>query len=170
MKDELWELAPVASGPLMAADLDDKCFASANIRWRDAGLCVRVVRGQKMTQYEELMDEFAAALQFPYYFGENWAAFQECLEDMDWLSGGKGIVIAITHASEVLSKEPCADLETLVESFNRAAGVYAQPVTDGEWWHRPAIPFHVILQNETGVSSDLDPWRRAGAVFASLPT
>ena len=34
-------------------------------------LAVRVVRGHKMRRLPDLYDEFAAALQFPNYFGEN---------------------------------------------------------------------------------------------------
>jgi Barstar (barnase inhibitor) len=30
-------------------------------------------------------DEMAAALEFPYYFGGNRPAFNECTSDMDWL-------------------------------------------------------------------------------------
>jgi hypothetical protein len=51
--------------------------------WQEARLVVRSVRGRKMTTTAQLYDEFAAALQFPPYFGENWAAFDECLSDMD---------------------------------------------------------------------------------------
>ena len=39
--------------------------------WRDARLVVRIVRGRKMRNTPGLDDEFAAALQFPSYFGEN---------------------------------------------------------------------------------------------------
>jgi len=40
----------------------------------EADLAVRLVRGHKSRAVDGLFDEFAAALQFPYYFGANWAA------------------------------------------------------------------------------------------------
>ncbi len=36
------------------------------------GTATRWLRGTKMTRMANLFDEMAAALQFPYYFGENW--------------------------------------------------------------------------------------------------
>ena len=46
---------------------------------RGSELAIRVVRGNKMRRLDDLYNEFAAAFQFPDYFGENWAAFDECL-------------------------------------------------------------------------------------------
>jgi hypothetical protein len=40
-------------------------------------VAVRFLRGRKMTTTASLLDEFSAALQFPYYFGGNWDAFDE---------------------------------------------------------------------------------------------
>jgi hypothetical protein len=74
--------------PLLLTRLEDRQMAEAVVGWREAGLTVRCVRGRKMSRLAGLMDEFSAALQFPYYFGENWSAFQECLGDMDWLPVG----------------------------------------------------------------------------------
>jgi hypothetical protein len=53
--------------------------------WSETRLVVRTLRGVKMQTVQQLFDEFAAALQFPWYFGENWAAFDECLTDLAWL-------------------------------------------------------------------------------------
>ncbi|NGY75562.1 hypothetical protein F6Y02_01625 [Bacillus megaterium] len=50
------------------------------------------------------MDEWAAALQFPDYFGENWAAFDECLNDLDWLPADRYILF-ITDAHLILKKK-----------------------------------------------------------------
>lgn len=155
-------------GSMLSSILGDRRFADAAMGWCGAGLTVRVVRGRKMARFEGLMDEFAAALQFPYYFGENWPAFQECLEDMDWLTAGKGIVVAVTDAAAVLSEEPVADLATLVESFVRAAATYSQPIVDHEWWDRQSVPFHVVLQEETGNQEGLSAWREAGAELTPL--
>ena len=49
------------------------------------GGAVRVIRGWKCSNYEALHNEVAAALQFPYYYGENWDAMDECITDLDWL-------------------------------------------------------------------------------------
>lgn len=155
---------------LLVAALDKNEFSSAVFRWNEAGLTARVVRGRKMTRFSGLMDEFAAALQFPSYFGENWPAFQECLEDMEWLPAGKGIVIAVADAGQVLSDEPDVELRVLIRSFARAHASYASPIADNEWWDRPAIPFHVVLQASPDSSGDLLEWLDAGASLKTFPS
>lgn len=39
------------------------------------------------------MNEVSAALQFPYYFGHNWSAFRECINDLSWLRGASYLII-----------------------------------------------------------------------------
>jgi hypothetical protein len=109
------------------------------------------------------MDEFAAALQFPQYFGENWAAFDECLSDMEWLLPAAGIAIVMYDAVEVLADSP-DELGVLVSVLDKASNAYAQPVTGGHAWDRPAVPFRLILQAGSGeVELANHRWSRAGA-------
>ncbi|WP_199922364.1 barstar family protein [Microterricola viridarii] len=70
------ELSPLLLGR------DEQGLGTAVVGWTDAGLTVRVVRGRKMRTLRPLFDEFAAALQFPLYFGENRDAFYERLSDL----------------------------------------------------------------------------------------
>src|SRR6266852_9437625 len=74
----------------------------------------RFLRGMKMTTVSALFDEFAAALQFPSYFGENWDAFDECLTDLDWLPA-EGYVLLITNSTHLLEAEPS---DRLVKFFH----------------------------------------------------
>jgi hypothetical protein len=48
---------------------------------------LRYVKGKKCRNTQTLFNEFSAAFQFPYYFGENWPAFSECMNDLEWLPG-----------------------------------------------------------------------------------
>ena len=41
--------------------------------------------GAEMTDKAQLMQEFAAVLNFPDYFGSNWDALHDCLRDVSWL-------------------------------------------------------------------------------------
>jgi len=117
------------------------------LAWRlaGAGMVVRVVRGWKMRTPEALFDEFAAAMQFPDYFGENWAALDECLADLSWLPA-HAYAIVIARASEVLIEEEWAGIPILRNVIVKVAETWARPVAVGEPWDRPAVPFHVILQ------------------------
>jgi hypothetical protein len=98
-----------------------------------------------MRTLDGLFDEIAAALQFPYYFGENWDAFEECLSEIDDVSQASGLVIVMSEPEQVLDAASESDLRVLVEIIRRAAEIYAQPIERGEWWDRAAIPFHVVL-------------------------
>jgi hypothetical protein len=115
-----------------------------------AGITARVVRGWKMRQTQGLYDEFAAAWQFPSYFGENGPAFDECLADMEW-TPGIAYVVVVAQADALLADEPSVELESCVRRFVRASEAWATPTEAGEWWDRPAVPFHFVFQAETAV-------------------
>jgi hypothetical protein len=75
---------------------------------------VRWIRGKKMASYSDMFDEISAALQFPWYFGGNSAAFDECLADLSWLPPGR-IAICIDDLSLVLAKESSGEWSELME-------------------------------------------------------
>lgn len=146
--------------PLVAVDVGNSELAALTSAWADGGLVVRVLRGAKMATASALFDEVAAALQFPLYFGENWDALDECLADLGWLPRTHGFVLVIVDAGRVLEAEPDL-LRVFVDSLVRAADEWSRPVAEGEWWHRPAVPFHVVLPVESPPA--LERWRMVGA-------
>jgi RNAse (barnase) inhibitor barstar len=151
------------------SEVDADGSAAAVWAWREAGLTVRTVRGRKMRDLNGLFDEMAAALQFPDYFGENWPAFDECLADMEWLPMNVGIVIVVLNPGEVLVDAPDVELNVLVRMISHAAETYAQPIESGEWWDRPAVPFHVVLHAEpTEAAAVRERWQAAGAQLSEL--
>lgn len=130
---------------------DAQEIATSILGWRASGMNARVVRGRKMRVLTGCFDEFAAALQFPLYFGENKDAFDECISDLEMLTPDAGFVIVITDPDQVLV-EAGAELGWLVSSLQNAAEVWAAPIASGEWWDRPPVPFHVVL---AGVGTSL---------------
>src|ERR1051326_1670912 len=64
-------------------------------------IVMRRIRGHKAKTTAALFDEMAAALQFPSYFGENWNALDECLNDLEWLPGD-AYVLVFERSPEVL--------------------------------------------------------------------
>lgn len=121
-----------------------------------------------MRTVERLFDEVSAALQFPYDFGENWPAFNECLAEMDWLPTGAGLVVVVLDAVEVLSESE-VELDALIRSIEAAHSAYSQPIELGEWWDRPAVPFHVVLQSLPGDASVLGTrWQDHGATVSEF--
>jgi hypothetical protein len=137
--------------------------------WGREGLTVRAVRGDKMRALEGVFDEFAAAWQFPLYFGRNKDSFGDCLENLS-PTPGKGFVVVVVNPEEVLADEPAHELEWLVRALKSAATEWGTPIELGEWWDRPAAPFHVILEvsGATGAHA-IDRWSRVGAQLHNLP-
>jgi hypothetical protein len=103
----------------------------------------RMVRGQKARATADFFNECAAALQFPPHFGENWDAFEETVNDLEWLRGD-AYTILISSSNHLMDKAPADQLQTLLKVLHQAGEEWSQPV-EGEW-ARPARPFHVVLQ------------------------
>ena len=147
----------------MLLEGDRQAVGSAVSGWVDSGLAARVVRGRKMRTLSGLLDEFGAALQFPLYYGENEDAFNECLADLETLPAGEGYVVTIIEPDQVLADEAAEALSWLVRSLESAADAWRQPVELGEWWDRPAIPFHVVLAGENdAIELAARRWSAAG--------
>jgi len=91
-----------------------------------------------------LFDEFSAAFQFPYYFGENWAAFDECLADLSWLPA-KAYLLCITQSDQVLVDDDAA-FATLIRILKGIAAGCAGPDPNLATMGRQPTPFHVLLQ------------------------
>jgi hypothetical protein len=67
------------------------------------GTAVRVVRGNRCASRERTLQEWAAAFQFPSYFGNNWDAFEDCLLDLEWLNARRTVAI-VTEADGMLPR------------------------------------------------------------------
>ncbi|MET9029811.1 barstar family protein [Nocardia sp. NPDC004168] len=103
-----------------------------------SGYLVRELRGAKMTTTARLFDEFAAAFQFPYYFGENKDAFDECLRDLDdFLGEGAGYVAVVRDSAGLLADEP-VERDWFAEAMRDCAA----------YWSRRDVLFRVVLQGE----------------------
>jgi hypothetical protein len=134
------------SPPFVVAQAAVETLSSLIDSWSVSGILVRSVRGWACRDTDSLFSEFAAALEFPPYFGRNWPAFRECVSDLDWLTMDEGLIILIHNADQVLKNESPFELENLVGALKSAAHDFGSPVAEGEVWDRQAIPFHVVLQ------------------------
>lgn len=108
---------------------------------------VRLIRGSHAQSRRALFDEFAAALQFPCYFGENWNAFDECIADLEWLPG-KAYFITIVDGPLVLREEP-QDLEVFARIMRNVSR---------EWFDTHGLRFQTFLQCE---ETEVDALRRS---------
>jgi RNAse (barnase) inhibitor barstar len=89
------------------------------------------VRGDKSPDEARFFDEVAAALQFPYYFGENWNAVWDCITDLNWLRGSSFLVVFDSA-------------EYLLSQSDRGFKVLLEVLTDAHTrWHRETADFGV---------------------------
>jgi len=113
-----------------AADLADEVRALEPLERR--GIRLRWLRGSRMGTKAGLLEEWAAAAQFPPYFGGTWDAFRDALSDLP----GEGAVFFLLEAGRILREAPPGDGETFLAILGEAADEAA------------SRPFHVILQAE----------------------
>ena len=141
-------------------------FALALPKYSRLRVIVRFLRGKKMASLSSLYDEFGAALQFPYYFGENWDAFSECITDLEWIPADV-YVLVITDSQSVLAEESDEQLAVLTKLLEEAGSEWSHPVETSQPWDRPVVAFHVIFQcdksDEQAVISRLES---VGASFS----
>jgi hypothetical protein len=99
------------------------------------------LRGHKAINDTCFFDEAAAVLQFPYYFGENWDAFEECINDLSWIPQTSFLLI-FSHADQLLneSEKGFSILMQIIDAANKSWQ------SNGNIGDEVAkIPFHALL-------------------------
>jgi RNAse (barnase) inhibitor barstar len=151
-------IEPPYLGLSVASPAEFYAYAHKLNHEKGSEIAVRVVRGKKMRRLDDLYDEFAAAFQFPDYFGENWAAFDECLADLEWLPA-HGYVLLVSNAVEVLGDESEKQFSTLVRILSEICAEWGRAKTPK--------PFHVLFQC---TDADLENvQRRASSTLQGIP-
>ena len=115
--------------------------------------CVRMVRGKKSRTLQAFYDEIAAALQFPYYFGENWPAFDDCISDLDWLVSDAYLLL-VNDGDVLFADEAADERATFVRHIETGRESWKTPNRYIPRNRQPA-PFHVLLQVEQAALSAL---------------
>ncbi len=80
-----------------------------------------------------LFAALAAALRFPEYFGENWDAVDESLQDLDWLPR-EGLVVVVAHSMAAWQSAP----ETMGKLVSAWLAASAR-------WSSAQRPFHLVF-------------------------
>lgn len=124
-------------------------------------LAVRFVRGQKMLRETDVFDEFAAAWQFPWYFGENWNAFDECITDLEWIAADSFLTIILDSNLLLMDAEEDA-LDAFVKHMAWTREEWARPIARGEPWDRSSKWFGIIFHCECDNEKE---WRQRFAPF-----
>jgi hypothetical protein len=102
-------------------------------------------------------------LQFPWYFGNNWNAFYDCLDDLSWFRNTP-LLIGITNIDLVLRDAP-DEFELFAETLSSVArrrnvGKDPEELDEGE--EQALVPFHVGFHCEAHADKEVERLRRAG--------
>ena len=57
------------------------------------GSLVCRIRGDVCKTLDSFFQEVSASLRFPYYFGWNWNAFDDCMTDLDWMKFSRILIV-----------------------------------------------------------------------------
>jgi RNAse (barnase) inhibitor barstar len=132
------------------------------VRAAGDGEVVRRIRGPKCRDREGFFSEVGAALQVPSYFGENWDALEDVLNDMAWLPG-RSYLLLVSAAHELLADAGDDQLRTFAAILNDLRS-QSEELEDEEYrstWHVlsqcPAEEAQVLQQRlrEAGAEFEL---------------
>lgn len=112
-----------------------------------------MIEGQNCQKVEDLFQEFATKLNFPNYFGENWSAFDECLNDLEWLDSEK-FVLFIKDFDKVL----IGDEEGFQVFVNILISTINEWISgrDYDSFPTPPTPFHLVIHCNKENVGELD--------------
>jgi hypothetical protein len=103
---------------------------------------------------QAVFQEFAAQLQFPGYFGRNWDAVVDCLDDLcAVVTGGVGMA-GVIEGADALVDAPF--LRTFVSVLCQGAARANSDVDlDGDPLDRPAIVQHFVFQLDDDPTAEI---------------
>lgn len=112
---------------------------------------VKIIHGELCKTSEGLFNEFASVFRFPSYFGNNWTAFDECLNDLDWLSCEKYLLL-ICEAEKILSIEE-SNFQTFISILSQTVDEWTNGRCTDDF-PTPPTPFHVIFHCSKGMEKE----------------
>lgn len=99
-----------------------------------AGWRLFYLDGARVRDKKSFLARAARALEFHAYFGHNWDAFEECVNDLSWAPASGYIVLF--QSPERMIKNARADWDIAVEILATAV----------DNWAEQGVPFYVLLR------------------------
>jgi len=123
---------------------DDAHRAHEQVKVPTPGGVIRRLDSRKMTDVAGLFGEFAEKLEFPSYFGHNWYALVDCLDDLhgSW-HGGRPVLVVVEDADELVGKEFFPLFIALLCEAGERANLSLD--ADGIPRSRPPFPLHFLF-------------------------
>lgn len=135
-------MAPIEPWVAIARHDDRMVHAMVSVIEEDG--VVRRLNARKMTDAAGLFNEFAGQLDFPRYFGHNWYALVDCLDDLhgSW-HGGRPVVVVVGDIDVLIEKDFFALFVSLLCEAAERANLSLD--SDGFPRGRAPFPLHFIF-------------------------
>jgi len=105
--NKLVKIIRESASPVDAVFIDDASRKS---------VCVFYFRGRSIRNKTDFFNTAKKVMRLPDYFGDNWDAFEECINDLSWLPA-EGYIFVYDNTSVFFSKHP-DDADTLLSILN----------------------------------------------------
>lgn len=89
---------------------------------------------------DSALERIGQALQLPDWFGRNWDALEDCINDLSWLQG-EGYVLLLCGLGEWAQRD--ADGLSVLLDIGREASLR---------WSEQGVPFWMVLEQPAGDS------------------
>src|SRR3569833_3393881 len=90
--------------------------------------------GTGLRDKRALLDRCAVEFSLPSYFGHNWDALQDCLNDLSWAPSASGYLVVYDHWQDLSDADP--------EVHRTLTDVFESAITH---WQKTATPMAVLL-------------------------
>ena len=91
---------------------------------------------------DKLFKIFVDAFRFPDYFGYNWSAFDECINDLKWLHSSSYVLVIINFDKMRVTEY---DRQKLIYLLRKAADNWTKGRTFNPSFPTPPTPFHIVI-------------------------
>lgn len=109
------------------------------------------IDGKDCSNKKALFNTFSSELQFPDYFGNNWDAFNDCFNDLEWLDSNQ-YVLFFENFEEILTQD-INELDIFIEIIEKAIKEWTLGVDYGI--NRLPKPFHLVIQANKNIAVEL---------------
>lgn len=94
--------------------------------------------GETIGDKAAFLSACAQEMNFPRYFGRNWDAFSDCLNDLAW-EPANGYALLYDAPAVFAANQP--------EQWNTALEIFADAA---KFWQQEGVPFFVLLRKTRG--------------------
>lgn len=125
----------------------DDALLSMSRRFKLLGVTPFVISLIPVKDKLALFDRLRITLQMPYSEITNWDALDEALGDLSWLPHAS--INIVLQGAETFYRHDQQSFCTFIDIVEAAGSTWAEPVSEGQWWDRGAVPFHLYVDART---------------------